>query len=144
MCKPTPANAVAGPQRLAKMFKLPGDGSPSPEAYSFQIHDQSFVHPTWTVEATVKGPKKAHAKGWIVTGSLKIDSESGRGSPVELTEVSSDQFSVPATIEGNEFSAEVVGHGEATIEVTGRVKDLNRKVAERSRLRVDLRARRNG
>lgn len=144
MCKPTPANAVAGPQRLAKMFRLPGDGPPTSEAYSFQIHDQSFVHPTWTVEATVKGPKKPGEKGWGIIGTLKIDSESGRGAPVTISGITSDEFAEPATLDGNSFTAKVAGHDSARVTVTGTVDDLSRGVAERSRLRVDLRARRNG
>ncbi|KLR59926.1 hypothetical protein IMCC26207_110165 [Actinobacteria bacterium IMCC26207] len=143
MCKPTPANAVSGPQRLAKMFRLPGDGSSSSEGSSFLVHHQSFEYPIWIVEATVNGPKKQTDKGWTVSGTLLVDSESGAGSPVLISAITSAQLTKPAAIAGNKFNAVVLGETSVRITVTGSVDDQSRSVAERSRLRVDLLATRN-
>jgi hypothetical protein len=142
MCKPEPADAVAGPQRLARMFRLPGDGS-SGRGPGFELHEQSYDHPSWTVSMTVRAPKKTDESGWTVEGSLRIDSESGSGSPVILSRVESDEFDDDATIEGNGFRAHVVGTDRARIGISGIVEDLDREVAERARLRLDLRARRH-
>jgi RNA polymerase primary sigma factor len=59
MSRPEPADSVLGPQRLAKLLRLPGTGPPKSERYSVTVEEQALEYPLWTATAVVKGPRNS-------------------------------------------------------------------------------------